>query len=133
MPQNFQQYLWACKLEIAIMLTISMHTQIGWYIHSSRFRLSVKFGNLCSSQLCHLYIVCSHDTIIPFVPATYRKMVVLETTSNAAISLHVMDREARYSSCSLVTSNLGLPHLPVCTTGTQYARASLGEPESRMF
>lgn len=52
------------------------------------------------------------------MPGTYLKMVVLETPSNAAISIHEKEREARYSSCSFVTSNLGLPRLPVCTTGT---------------
>ena len=67
-----------------------------------------------SSLLIHIYL--------------YR--VVLDTPSNVAISLHVNDRNARYSTCPLVTSNRGLPCCPMCTTGTWYATPLMAKSES---
>lgn len=59
----------------------------------------------------------------------YLYTVALETPSNNEISLYVNEREMRYSSCSLLMSNLGLPITPSAVTGVWYAQLTL---ESRM-
>jgi hypothetical protein len=42
-----------------------------------------------------------------------RKIVIRETHSNSAICDHVKDKEDKYSNCSLLMKNFGLPRLPV--------------------